>query len=78
MDFIFKKRGHYPETHNLRMKRDRIFKPDKMQVVGKAVENGWIQEYRWLQQDRKQIEKLNNEIFNRFSNIVKQSGQHLS
>ena len=36
LDFIFKKRGHSPETHNLRMERDRILNPQKHELSEKA------------------------------------------
>ena len=55
MNFIFKKRGHSPETDRLRQERNRILKPNKTRIVGRGSENGKIQEYRLSQELRKQI-----------------------
>ena len=66
MDFIFKKRGHSPETKRLWIERNHILKPDKTRIVGKGKESERIQEYRPNQAGRKRIAELNNEIYNRF------------
>ena len=46
MDFIFKKRGHSPETKRSWIERNHILKPDKTRIVGKGKESERIQEYR--------------------------------
>ena len=66
MDFIFKKRGHSPETKCLWIERNHILKPDKTRIVGKGKESERIQEYRPNQAGRKRIAELNIEIYNRF------------
>ena len=66
MDFIFKKRGHSPETKRLWIERNHILKPDKTRIVGKGKESERIQEYRPNQAGRKRIAELNIEIYNRF------------
>ena len=66
MDFIFKKRGHSPETKRLWIERNHILKPDKTRIVGKGKESERIQEYRPNQEGRKRIADLNIEIYNRF------------
>ena len=43
MDFIFKKRGHSPETKRLWIERNHILKPDKTRIVGKGKESERIQ-----------------------------------
>ena len=65
MEFIFKKRGHFPETDRLRNERNRILKPER------------LQEYRPSQQGRKHVEKLNTEIYNRFFNYCQTLGTTL-
>ena len=62
MEFIFKKRGHSPETDRLRKERNRILKPDRLRIVRAGRENERLQEYRPSQQGCKQVEKLNTEI----------------
>ena len=73
MECIFKKRGHFPETDRLRTERNRILRPDRLQIVGKMRDNEKLQEYRSLQKGRKQIEKLNIEIYNRFFILARRS-----
>ena len=77
MDFIYKNRGHSPETKRLRIERNHILKPDKTQIVGRGKESEPIQEYKTNQTGRKRIVELNIEICNRFFFItVRRSGQH--
>ena len=66
MNFIFKKRGHSPETDRLRQERNRILKLKKTQIVGKGSENERIQKNRPFQEGRKQIERIIILIYNRF------------
>ena len=66
MEFIFKKRGHSPETKRLWIERNHILKPDKTRIVGKGKESERIQEYKPNQAGRKRIAELNIEIYNRF------------
>ena len=56
MEFIFKEQGHSPETHQLRIERSRILKPNKLRIVGKGRDDERLQEYRPSWQGRKQIE----------------------
>ena len=53
MHFIFKKRGHSPDTLKLWTERKRLLKPEKMRIVGKGTDNERLQEYRPSQQVRK-------------------------
>ena len=46
MEFIYKKRGHSPETRRLWTERNHILKPDKTRIVGKGKKRERIQEYR--------------------------------
>ena len=64
MEFVFQKNGQSPKTHELRMERNRILKPDKLRIVGKGRDNERLQKYLPWQQGRKQIEKLNINIRN--------------
>ena len=66
MEFIYKKRGHSPETKRLWIGRNHILKPDKTRIVGKGKESERIQEYRPNQAGRKRIAELYIEIYNRF------------
>ena len=66
MEFIYKKRGHSPETKSLWVERNHILKPDKTRIVGKGKDSERIQEYRPNQSGRKRIAELNIEIYNRF------------
>ena len=66
LQFIFKKRGHSPETSRLRTERFSLLQPNRTRIVGKGKDNERILEYRPSQQDRKEIEKLNILIYNRF------------
>ena len=66
LQFIFKKRGHSPETSRLRTERFKLLQPNRTRIVGKGKDNERILEYRPSQQDRKEIEKLNILIYNRF------------
>ena len=65
MEFIFKKQGHFPETHKLRLERTRIVKADKFRIVGKGRDNERIQEIRPSYRGRKQFERSNIEINNK-------------
>ena len=65
-DFIYKKRGHFPETKRLWIERNHILKPDKTRIVGRGKESERIQEYRPNQTGRKRIVDLNIEIHKRF------------
>ena len=66
MEFIYKKRGHSPETKRLWIERNHILKPDKTRIMGRGKESERIQEYRPNQAGRKRIPELNIEIYNRF------------
>ena len=66
MEFVYKKRGHSPETKRLWIERNHILKPDKTRIVGKGKESERIQEYRPNQAGCKRIAELNIEIYNRF------------
>ena len=74
IDFIFKKRGHSPETNKLRSERNKILQPNRTRIVGKGSENERIQQYRPSQQDRKEIERINIMIYNRFFNYCESLG----
>ena len=74
MEFIFKKRGHSPETDRLRKERNRILKPDRLRIVGRGRANERLQEYRPSQQGRKQVEKLNTKIYNILFNYCQTLG----
>ena len=66
MNFIFKKRGHSPETKRLWVERNHLLKPDRTRIVGKGKESERIQEYRPNQASRKRIAEINIKIYNRF------------
>ena len=66
MEFIYKKRGHSPETKRLWIERNHILKPEKTRIVGKGKDSERIQDYRPNQSGRKRIAELNIEIYNRF------------
>ena len=66
MTFIFKKRGHSPETKRLWIERNHLLKPDRTRIVGKGKESERIQEYRPNQASRKRIAEINIKIYNRF------------
>ena len=66
MNFIYKKRGHFPETKRFWVERNHYLKPNKTRIVGKGKESERIQEYRQSQNGRKRIVELNIEIYNRF------------
>ena len=66
MNFIYKKRGHSPETKRPWIERNHLLKPDRTRIVGKGKESERIQEYRPNQASRKRIVELNVEIYNRF------------
>ena len=70
----FQKKGHSPENDRLRKERNRILKPDRLQIVGRGRENERLQEYRPSQQGRKQVEKLEIEIYHRFFNYCQTLG----
>ena len=65
MEFVFKKRRHSPETRKLHMEGNKNFEEKKLRIVGKGQENERIQEFRPSQQGRKEVGKLNTEIYNR-------------
>ena len=65
-DFIYKKRGHSPETKRLWVERNHLVKPDKTRIVGKGKKRERIREYRPNQAGRKRIVELNIEIYNPF------------
>ena len=73
LQFIFKKRGHSPETSRLRAERFKLRQPDRTRIVEEGRDNERILEYRPSQQDRKEIEKLKIMIYNRFFTTVKAS-----
>ena len=56
MEFIFKMQGPSPETHTLRMERNRILKLHKLRIVRKGRKKERIHEYRPYQQGRKRME----------------------
>ena len=66
MNFIFKKRGHSPETKRLWVERNHLLKQDRTRIVGKGKESERIQEYRSNQASSKRIVELNIKIYNRF------------
>ena len=66
LQFIFKKPRQSPETSRLRTERFKLLQPNRTRIVGKGKDNERILEYRPPQQDRKEIEKLNILIYNRF------------
>ena len=66
MNFIYKKRGHSPETKRLWIETNHLLKPDRTRIVGKGKESERIQVYRPNQASRKRIVELNVEIYNRF------------
>ena len=74
MHFIFKKRGHSPDTLKLWTERKRLLKPEKMRIVGKGTDNERLQACRPSQQVRKRIVELNVQIYNRFFNFCETLG----
>ena len=66
MQFIYKKRGHSPDTYRLWTERKRLLEPETTRIVGKGSEHERLQEYRPPQQARKRIVELNIQIYNRF------------
>ena len=66
MEYIYKKRGHSPETKRLWVEGNHVLKPDKTRIVGKGKDNEGIQEYRPSQIGRKRLVELNNEILDQF------------
>ena len=66
LEFIFKKRGHSPETCRLYSERNKILQPNKTRIVGRGRDNERLQEYRPSQQGRKEIERINIMSYNRF------------
>ena len=66
MSFIYKKRGHSPDTYRLWAERKKLLKPEKIRRVGKGTDNERIQEYRPFQQVHKRIVELNIQMYNRF------------
>ena len=74
MHFIFKKRGHSPDTLKLWTVRKRLLKPEKMRIVGKGTDNERLQEYRPSKQVRKRIVELNVQMYNRFFSFCETLG----
>ena len=74
LQFIFKKRGHSPETNRLRTERFKLLQPNKTRIVGKGGENELILDYRPTQQERNEIERINILIYNRFFNYCETIG----
>ena len=66
IEFIYKKRGHSPETKRLWVEGNHTLKPDKTRIVGKGKDSERIQEYRPNQSGRKRIAELNIETYNSF------------
>ena len=66
VEFVYKKRGHSPETKRLWVQQNHTLKPNKTRIVGKGKEGERIPEYRPNQAGGKRIAKLNIEIYNRF------------
>ena len=75
LQFIFKKRRHSPETSTLRTDRFKLLQPNKTRIVGKGGENERILDYRPTQQERKEIERINVLIYNRFFNYCETIGK---
>ena len=69
MQFIYKKKGHSPDSYRLWTERKRLLKPEKTRIVGKRSDHERLQEYRPPQQARKRIVKLNIQIYNRFFSL---------
>ena len=66
MEFIYKN-GDIPQKQaNIALKENNILQPNRTRIVGKGSENERLQQYRPSQQDRKEIERRNILIFNRF------------
>ena len=74
MSFICKRRGHSLETGRLRQERNRTQKTNETRAVDKGGDNERMQEYRPSQEWRKQIERLNILIYNRFFHFCEQRG----
>ena len=74
LQFIFKKRGHSPETSRLRTERFKLLQPNKTRIVGTAGENERILDYRPTQQERKEIQRINVLIYSRFFNYCETIG----
>ena len=74
LQFIFKKRGHSPETSRLRTERFKLLQPNKTRIVGKGGDNERILDYRPTQQERKEIERINILIYNRFFHYCESIG----
>ena len=74
LQFIFKKRGHSPETRRLRTERFKLLQPNKTRIVGKGGDNERILDYRPTQQERKEIELINILIYNRFFHYCESIG----
>ena len=70
MELIFKKQGRSPEIDRLRTERNRILQSHRTSIVGKGKDNERFQVYRPSQRGRKQIERLNKAIYNRFYNTA--------
>ena len=66
MQFIYKKKGHSPDTYRLWTERKRLLKSEKTRIVGKGSDQERLQEYRPQQQARKRIVELNIQFYKRF------------
>ena len=65
MDFIYKKRGHSPETKHLWIAKNHILKPNKTTIVERGKESERIQDNRPPQNGCKRIAELNIETYKR-------------
>ena len=74
MHFIFKKRGHSPDTLRLWTERKRLLKPEKIRIVGRGTDNERLQKYRPSHQVRKRIVELNVQMYNRFFSFCETLG----
>ena len=73
--FIYKKRGHFPDTYRLLTERKRHLNPEKTRIVEKGSDHERLQECRPPpQQARKRIAELNMQMFNRFFHYCKTLG----
>ena len=74
VEFNFKKRGPSPETSKFRSERNKILQPNRTRIVVRGSENERLQQYRHSQQDRKEIERINIMLYNRFFHSCKSLG----
>ena len=66
LEFVCKNRGHSAEINQLRTERNKILQPNKTRIERRGRDNERLQEYRPSQQGRKEIERINIMIYNRF------------